>query len=247
MGRADFERYQRESLIDRIKGDLRRMITSGGLKPGEQLPSEPELAAAMGVSRNSLREAIGLLENEGFLLRRKGVGTFITESKPVIRGGIERLRSIADFVAEQGYRPGSRVTRCRTQPCEGTVAAKLLIPPGDEVTVLETVKTASGSPVAVCSDIVPNALLRSKADAAAMKASIFEELRERHGIDIRYAECDIVPIVADEALAAMLEVPVGSPVLSLESIHYDDRDRRVLFSRSYFPAGRFAFKLIRRR
>lgn len=247
MKHASFERHQTESLTESIKNNLRGMITNGELKLGEKLPSEPELAKIMGVSRNSLREAIGLLENEGFLSRRQGVGTFITESMPVIRGGIERLRGVVDFIREQGYTPGSRVTRFAVQPCGESVAQKLLIDAGDEVTVLETTKTASGHPVAICSDIVPNAFLRTKADAEVLKTSIFEALRENHGVDICFAECDIVPTVADEALASELDVPFGSPILSLESIHYDSQNRRVLFSKSYFPAGKFAFKLIRRR
>lgn len=247
MKPVNFERHKTKSLTERITKNLRAMITTGNLKLGEKLPSEPELAKVMGVSRNSLREAIGLLENEGFLSRRQGIGTFITESLPVIRGGIERLRGVVDFIREQGYTPGSKVTRFAIQPCSEAIAEKLLISSGDEVTVLETTKTASGHPVAICSDIIPNTYLRSKTDAEKMQTSIFEALREIHGIDICFAECDIVPTVADEALASELDVPFGSPILLLESIHYDNLNRRVLFSRSYFPAGKFAFKLIRRR
>ena len=242
-----FKSYRNASLIERIKNDLRDNITSGGLKPGERLPSEPELAAVLGVSRNSLREAMSLLENEGFLHRRQGVGTFITESGPIVRGGIERLRNIADFITEQGYQPGSEVLRFEAEPCDDFVAGKLLIAPGDAVTVLETVKTASGKPVALCVDVMPSALLGGGADPESMKASIFDYLRRDRGVDVLFAECDLVPIVADRALASKLDTPLGGPVLLLESIHYDAGDRKVLFSKSYFPAGKFAFKLIRRR
>jgi GntR family transcriptional regulator len=241
-----FKSYRNASLIERIKNDLRDTITSGGLKPGERLPSEPELAATLGVSRNSLREAIGLLENEGLLYRRQGVGTFITASGPVIRGGIERLRSIADFITEQGYEAGNTITRFEAGPCDELVAGKLLIAPADAVTVLETIKLASGEPVALCLDVMPSSLLAGGADPEAMKGSIFDYLRQRHGIDILYAEAELVPTVADRALAAKLATPQGRPVLLLESVHFDVEGARVLFSRSYFPAGKFAFKLIRR-
>ncbi|MHB0896154.1 MAG: GntR family transcriptional regulator, partial [Spirochaetales bacterium] len=76
MDGAGFKSYKNPSLIERIKMDLHKRIVDGKFQPGEKLPSEPELADLLGISRNSLREAIGLLVNEGYLFRQKGVGTF---------------------------------------------------------------------------------------------------------------------------------------------------------------------------
>jgi len=84
-------------------------------------------------------------------------------------------------------------------------------------------------------------------DTNSIKESIFDYLQNNQGINIRFAECNIIPALSDNILAAKLRVETGSPILLLEQIHYDDQGKRVLFSKSYFPAGKFTFKLIRRR
>lgn len=247
MKEGGFKSFRNPSLIERIKKDLLDRIIDGRFAPGERLPSEPELAESLGVSRNSLREAIGLLENEGYLLRRKGVGTFITHSDPIIKGGIERLKGIADFIREKGYTPGSILERFGSRACDESIAARLMLEPGESVTIIETIKTASGKPVASCIDIIPDRLLKQPVAAADFRESIFDNLHVNHGIDISFAECDLIATVSDAVLSNKLKLETGSPILLLEQIHYDDQGRKVLFSKSFFPSSKFTFKLIRRR
>ena len=247
MSEDGFRNYRNPSLIERLKKDMHDRIVDGRFAPGERLPSEPELAELFGVSRNSLREAIGLLENEGYLIKRKGIGTFITESDPIIKGGIERLKGIGEFIKEKGYVPGSIVEKLEQIDCGTQLAERLNLEPGEKAIKIETLKTASGKPVASCMDIIPVKFLKGLVEAGALKESIFDYLETRHGITISFAECDLVPSVSDEVLAGKLNVEIGSPLLLLEQIHYDDQGRKVLFSKSFFPASKFAFKLIRKR
>jgi GntR family transcriptional regulator len=247
MKEGGFKSFQNPSLIERIKKDLLDRIIDGRFAPGERLPSEPELAEVLGVSRNSLREAIGLLENEGYLLKRKGVGTFITHSDPIIKGGIERLKGIADFIREKGYAPGSILEGFGSVVCDESIATRLMLEPGERVTIIETIKTASGKPVASCVDMIPDVLLTRPMAEADFRESIFDNLHMNHGIDISFAECDLIATVSDAGLSNKLKLEQGSPILLLDQIHYDNQGRRVLFSKSYFPSSKFTFKLIRRR
>ena len=73
---------------------LRQLVHSGGYAPGARLPSEIELSERLGISRPTLREALHMLEEEGTILRRHGVGTFVAQAVPVIEGGLEVLESI---------------------------------------------------------------------------------------------------------------------------------------------------------
>ncbi|MHB9151518.1 MAG: GntR family transcriptional regulator [Spirochaetales bacterium] len=247
MDGAGFKSYKNPSLIERIKMDLHKRIVDGKFQPGEKLPSEPELADLLGISRNSLREAIGLLVNEGYLFRQKGVGTFITHSDPIIKGGIERLKGVAEFIKEKGYLPGSILVRFDSIDCDLPTAESLMLEIGEKVIVLETIKTASGKPVASCMDIIPGKYFKGPVDTNSIKESIFEYLQKNQGINICFAECTIIPALSDTILAAKLKVEVGSPILLLEQIHYDDKNRKIFCSKSYFPADKFTFKLIRKR
>lgn len=247
MDKSNFKSYLNSSLIDHIKQDLQEKIVGGGLKPGEQLPSEHELAELFNVSRNSVREAIGLLENEGYLVRRQGIGTFITYSDPIIKGGIERLKGISEFIREKGYTPESILEKFSLTECGESLAEALMINRDEKVAFIETIKTASGTPVASCTDIIPVKFLSQPVAVEDLKEPIFDYLQRKHDIKISFAECDLIPCVSDDVLSSKLKLEIGSPVLLLEQIHYDDVGRRVLFSKSFFPANRFTFKLIRRR
>ena len=230
----------------KIHNELRRLILNGELKAGERLPSEPDLAHELGVSRNSLREAIGLLQKEGLLLKKHGIGTFVTDRYPIIRGGIERLSSIGSFIESQGHSARSEIVRFDQCVCEERICEFLGLEEKSLVYVLETAKYASEIPVAVCIDFIPKSIVE-EIDPDIIYSSVFEGLGRHYNIDIRYAECDLIPTSCDEILSERLKVESGTSVLLLEQIHYDVLDRKVLYSKSYFPSGKFTFKLIRRR
>ena len=247
MSDNSFSSLRNPSIIDQIRKNLLDRVVDGRYKPGDRLPSEPELAGMLGVSRNSLREAITLLENEGFLYRRKGIGTFVTHSAPIIKGGIERLKGIADFIRERGYIPGNIIVKIDTEICDDKIAVMLGIKPGELITFIETIKTASGKPVASCIDLIPCRYLKKPVKKSGFNESIFENLKRDQGIVIAFAECDLIATTSDDTLASKLSLDAGSPVLLLEQVHYNDRGDKVLYSRSFFPSSRFSFKLIRKR
>lgn len=232
-----------ELVQNRIALDIRRGI----LRPGQRLPSEPEYASALGVSRNSLREALQSLEREGLVVRRHGIGTFVTEHKPMIRGGLERLTGIMQIISDQGLRPGTRLLRYEMSECGPEASHALGTLESDPVVIIETVKSADGEPVAVCMDVIPLEYLGDNVDIGLLQMSVFDGLERSHAIRIRHAECELAPITADPDLADKLLIDVGTPVLLLRQVHLDDQNRKVLYSCSYFPFNRFTFRLIRHR
>jgi GntR family transcriptional regulator len=232
---------------DTVRSLLERQIREGELLPGQRLPTEPELAARLGVGRNSLREALQSLEDSGLIVKRHGIGTFVTESRPVVQGGIERLASLTEFIAGEGRVSGSDLVGYAVVPANAEVRRKLSLKSAVPVAVIESVKTANGQPVAVCFDYIPLEFLRQPFDPSSIQASIFEGLQNEHGVNIRFAECEILPTAAHGSLTSMLSVEEGTPLLLLDQVHVDDTDRRVFHSKSYFPFNRFTFRLIRHR
>ncbi len=239
--------YRTSLLSDRIREELERRIRSASFKPGERLPPEPELASRLGVSRNSLREALKTLQNSGLLVKRRGIGTFVTRQRPLISLGIETLMGISQFIAAQGHRSLSRVGRFERSVRDAEAAEALGTAPDAPLMMLETTKFADAEPVAVCLDFVPEAFLAAAPSADKLHESIFEGLERHHGIAISFAECAILSVAADGNLAGKLKVSEGDPLLLMKQVHYDDRERRVLFSKSWFPSDRLAFRIVRRR
>jgi len=86
------EETKRRPLYQRTAETLSEILES--VEPGTYLPSEPKLARSLGVSRATLREAMRIFERRGMIVRRQGVGTYVTQLPHVIDTGIETLESI---------------------------------------------------------------------------------------------------------------------------------------------------------
>jgi GntR family transcriptional regulator, transcriptional repressor for pyruvate dehydrogenase complex len=106
---------------DKVAGQILKMVKSGTLKPGEQLPSERELSNQLNVSRNAIREAIRLLEAQGFLEVRQGIGTFVLKSTG-IDGFSERWHK---WLIENKQQVLNLLqVRCALEPLAASLAAK---------------------------------------------------------------------------------------------------------------------------
>ena len=119
----------RQSLRYQIADDLRGRVLTGELTAGAQLPSEPELARRMHVSRSSLRAAIALLEEEGLVRRVHGSGTYVND-RPLLRDDISRNLSVTAMITATGREPGARLSEAKLEPAPPEVAAAFGLPVG---------------------------------------------------------------------------------------------------------------------
>ena len=90
-----------------VRDELAGRITSGAIPPGSRLPAEPQLAEDLGVSRATLREALRSLEEDGFVTRRRGAGTFATH-RPRLRNNLDVNFGVTEAIRASGMEPGDR-------------------------------------------------------------------------------------------------------------------------------------------
>jgi GntR family transcriptional regulator len=247
MSNKRFIDYRRDSLSERILHDLEKRIRTSAFKPGEKLPPEPELASMLGVSRNSLREAVKTLQYSGLLIRRRGIGTFVTAQHLFLNVGIEQLTGIAQFIKAQGFKSASKVKRFEFGIRNQEALVRLDLEGDHELFMIETVKYANSNPVAVCIDYVPMEVIGSRPKPEVFSNSIFEGLERHSGVDIRFAECEIFAVAAEPTQAKDLELRPGTPLLLLDQVHFDASEKKVLYSKTYFPSEKLIFRVIRKR
>jgi GntR family transcriptional regulator len=147
-----------------IADRLRDQIDSGALQPGERLPSEPDLAKTFDASRNTVRLAIALLTNQGLVLTRQGLGTFVSEPAVPFTALLSRVRAQS---AAQGPAPihpqvsnvdvEEETSRLMVEraPASPSVAEKLEIEPGELVVVRRRNGTIGGVPWMMMSSYFP--------------------------------------------------------------------------------------------
>lgn len=213
---------------------------------GEQLPSEPELAQKLGVSRSTLREALRALKDKGLIVRRRGVGTFVQSRSPLILSGLETLESL-DVVADRlGMVVSTTQVQIEEQPASPELVEKLLLPPGALVTCVRRVKMAREQPVAYMEDMVPATVASVEELRFEFQDSVLDYLRRRGKPQPDHARADIRALPADGELAMRLGQPPGTALLLLEEVLYSRKGEPIDFSRNYFVPGYFSFHVIRR-
>ncbi len=204
-------------LYYQLKEVLKAKIESGELRPHERIPSETELVQLFHVSRMTVRQALVELENEGFIRRRQGQGTFVAE--PKLRQGLLRLTSFTEDMRARGMRPGARVLEVRLLQAP-ELLPRLKAEPEEEFVKIQRVRLADGEPMALETSFLRRRFCPGIEELDLTDRSLYETLRERFGLELGWAEQAIEAKLADEYEAEVLRVQVGTPMLLMERTTY---------------------------
>jgi GntR family transcriptional regulator len=226
-------RVDQRPLYAQASEALRNLVQRGGYAPGDRLPSEVELSQQLGISRPTLREALRLLEEDGSIVRRHGVGTFVAQSQPVIESGLEVLESIKRMAGRSGL---------QVQMGEVVISERM-------TTAAETVGmvlNAQGKPVAHLTDVLPQRFLRQAEFGAGFQGSVLDFLLERGWPALSHSRTELISEAANPYLARALRVQRGAPLMRLEAQLFAADGQIVDYSISHFIPGRFRFHVVRR-
>jgi GntR family transcriptional regulator len=236
----------RLSLAARAQQYLLSLVENGAYAPGEQLPSEADLAAQLGISRPTLREALLNLDQEGIIIRKHGVGTFIAPGYAErLESGLERLESVLQLATRQGMQPECTALEVEVVSADKEVAARLNVPVDTAVTHVRRVITVEGKPVAYMLDIVPTSVLAPADVDETFAGSVLDLLRQKRKPPIAQAVADIVALEAEPPLVEKLSVKRGQAILLLEESLLDEEGTIVGFSRNFFVPHFFRFHVVR--
>jgi len=240
-------RIDRRPLHIQAQQHLLKLIQDGTYEPGEQLPSESNLAAQLGISRPTLRESLFNLEQEGVIIRRHGVGTFVAPAYGRrLTSGLERLNSVLAIAEQQEM--ATRVLRLRIDqvPADDQVANKLQLAPATPLTCVRRTIAVDSRPAAYMVDFASPEVLPPESIDASFDGSVLDLLRRRNSIRVCGAVAEITAVTADARLAQHLDVEPGDPLLLLSETLLTEDLVPVEFSRNYFLPDFFDFHVLRR-
>ncbi|HVB64435.1 MAG TPA: GntR family transcriptional regulator [Nitrolancea sp.] len=229
----------RVPLYEQIAQHMLGAIQRGELAPGTVLPPEPELAEQLGVSRQTVNQALTSLARRGLLNRRRGVGTFIVE--PYIEQPLDGLYSFIRTLTAQGRLPNTRILGYRltideqassvlTGSHDGLVyeISRLRLV-DDEPFVLETIYL----PVE-CGEKLPLDRMQ--------KEALHELLRKVCDVEVTHADETLRPVRLETVDAALLGLAAGDPAFLVERIGFSD-DQPVELRRSLIRGDRYRFRV----
>jgi GntR family transcriptional regulator len=233
---------QRATAVERLRDKLLAELLDGTYPNGVKLPNEDELAERFGVSRATVREAVGGLVEAGYLTRRHGSGTYVAGTLPR-RHALDMSVSYLAMIREAGMEPGLVVLDQGEREATEAEAEALRVSPGEPLLRVERIRTADGRPVVysvdhLALDHVPNG-------GKQLDASLYSVLA-KSGHGVRGASARLRPVIADQRLADLLEVEPNSPLLRIDQVDFDGDGHPVMLSAEWHVADAFELHINRR-
>ncbi|WP_375001221.1 GntR family transcriptional regulator [Aeromicrobium sp. CTD01-1L150] len=231
-----------------VKELILDLIRSEGLRPGDRIPTEPELSERFHVSRATIREALKLLEQDGFVHAVQGSGRFVS---PLGTLRVERPITIYESITEMLERLGYTVSTAVLQVAEGAadeaVAESLGIGVGDPV--IRTVRLRASEdeePLVLSVNVVPRACLPGPVGHRDWSGSLTSAL-SGHGHSIVSSAARISATNLPPDLGSMYDLQSYDPWLAIEETCMTQAGVRALHAVDYHRSSEIAFNVIRRR
>ncbi len=204
----------RDSLFERIK--------SGSLRPGEELGSEFELAAELGVSQGTVRKALEVLRAEQLLVRQQGRGTFVAEQTPA--SVLFRYFNIFDDKGQQVL-PDSKNVRVSAGFAPIEAQRRLRVEPGTDIIQITRIRTWKRwinkvTPFISETITLPRALFPGLEHLSPMPNTLYDLFQSRYSITVTHIDEQITPVTAPPRVADKLALNTGTPLLLIDRTTY---------------------------
>ncbi|MFO1245772.1 MAG: GntR family transcriptional regulator [Ramlibacter sp.] len=213
-------------LYQQIKGLILQSLQTGEWKPGEAIPSEMDLAARFRVSQGTVRKAIDELAAENLVVRRQGKGTFVaTHAEQHVQ--YRFLKLMPDSGDRDSEGPAQRqVLECRRVRASAEVARALALRPGDPVVQARRVLAFGGVPTILEDLWLPGVPFKGLTtdQLAGYQGPTYAMFELEYGVRMVRAEEKIRAVVPDAPQMALLNVPAGTPLLSVERVAFTYND-----------------------
>lgn len=238
---AQVTRLSPQPMYAQIKNELRSRILDGRYAPHERLPSEADLIALFGVSRITVRQALGDLQREGLLFKIHGKGTYV--SKPKTFQELAQLEGFAEAMNKRGFETFNRVIAQRSLKASGDVAAQLQLPAKSPVTEIRRIRFLNREPISLDVSYFSREIGDRLRRADLAQRDIFSLIENELGIPLGKAELQIEAMLADEALASLLKIEEGAPILRMARLTYSAAGQPIDFEYIYYRGDAFQYRM----
>jgi GntR family glv operon transcriptional regulator len=215
-------------------------------RPGDRLPPEPTLAAAYGVSRATLREALESLATTGLVQRVHGVGTFVAEVSHKVESALDVDLGVTEAVRAANQRVGVQVLRVEERPAPPDIATRLALGPASRVLWIERAILANDVPAVAAIDAIPVGIAAAAAHPYE-SGSVYRFLELECRVVLVGGSASVTAVRADRRVSRVLRVEEGEPLLRIAQVERAHDDTAVLYSEEQYVPNLFELTIRRRR
>lgn len=234
---SPLDRRSRIPLYQQIQQRLLDQIRSGELVPGEPLPSIERIAARMGVSLMTVRQAVRELCELGVIYSRQGKGTFIAATK--LERDFRQVLSFTEETVARGGHPSSAVLFFGEQEPNPQTREALNIGEEEKVICLRRVRLSDGVPMGIEHSCLPVHFCPDLLEACDPTGSLYTQLAEHYGIQLVVTDEIIEVGKATAEESRLLQIPTQSAVFLFTRISYLENGTPAEYVKSVYPGDRY--------
>ncbi|MEW5718190.1 MAG: GntR family transcriptional regulator [Chloroflexota bacterium] len=223
------------------------LIRQPRIQPGDQLPSETALSQTLGVSRNTIRDALMSLEQDGIVFRRHGTGTFVASSPHHLRTSLNRILPIPELIAASGFKPQITDLKISTLGGPSDAHQTLGVPPIEKIQSVALLHLAGKRPAVYITYWLSPALRADHVRWDAFDGHMQNFIERSFHTRIQRTYVRVHAVSATKELAAKLKVKKASPLLKLTHVAYTSTGQPVYCSTSYQDSELLEVTVVRHR
>ncbi len=248
--RLELEGSEPSPLWRQVAEAIRAHVESGRWAPNQRIPSERELSARFGVSRNTVRQAIAQAVSGGWLRRVNGRGTFV--APPRVDQPLAWMQGFEETLRTWRMTPGSRLVAFRVRRVGSPAAPRLLGEKRGELVFVRILGLGDGVPLVVYDSYLPLDLgipLQEELqhlEQSGQLVLVNRLLGRRHGWEYLQAHQVYEACGAPADVAALLQVATGAPLLRVSTLFSNPLGRPVEYREALYRADRYRFHITRR-
>jgi GntR family transcriptional regulator len=226
-----------------IEDWIEEMITKGRFQIGDRLPSESKLATLCEVNRNTIRQAISELVNQGVLYTKNGVGTFISSKMPEkARYSLDHISSSAEDIRAAGYAPITRLISKGVIEATEEIADKLMLGTNRKIIQIVRLRLGDQTPFILERSHLPYGEFKGILDLD-LTGSLYQLLVDEFDVELDRSVQTLRAVLLEGQEASLLKLPPGSPGMFLESTIYNRNGVAIELLQSHYRGDKYVFKV----
>lgn len=237
-----------ELLSTQIMRHILEEMQTGVYRSLDRLPPEVEIAETLGVSRTVVRDSLAMLEREGFVSRKHGLGTIINRHVLEAKTRVDLEKEFFEMVRDVGYEPSVQILKIEESAASDEDRLLFEEDEDGEVIRISRVVYADEMPAIYCVDTISKSLIvdpdYTRED---LQENIFEFMEQFCSTGVYMDLTEMQAINADAELARILDVSKGTAILYLNEHGYDFKGKLILHSKEYYRDGIFHHTILRKK
>lgn len=218
---------------------IRQLIAEEEYQNGKVLPNEVELSQQLNISRNTLRQAINRLVNEGLLVRKKKKGTTVSQKK--VFSAASNWLSFSQEMKVMGIEVQNYEMRVSRQKVSQEINTFFESLPDEKLLVLERLRGKKEFPFVYFESVFSPKILFTGSEN--FNRPLYEILQDDFGITVETSNEQIYAEAANEFVATKLEIEIGEPILVRKRFVYDNQNQPIEYNIGYYRADSFTYTI----